>query len=75
MAGGGGGFAGGGFWPEVGFGRRLVLVGGGFRSEGGFGRRGVLVGEGFFYGGAFCPILMTTKVATPNINCILVSTL
>ena len=56
-------FAGGGFWTEGGFCRRGFLAGGRFWSEGGFGRR------------VFFLFSLTTTVATPNINCILVSTL
>ena len=59
----GGGFAGDGFWLEGGFGRR------GIWPDGGFARRGVLSGRGFVL------FPLTTTVATPNINCILVSTL
>ena len=61
-------FAGGGFWPEW-VGLQEGVCRRGFWPEGGFGRRGSLSG-GFFF---LFPL--TTTVATPNINCILVSTL
>ena len=67
-----------GVLPEGAFCQRGVLARGGFLQERGFGRRGGGGGfaeVGFWPEGGFVLFPLTTMVATPNINCILVSTL